>query len=399
MQPASSAIQRLKNAVLETRSAVDQPVTKATRDQLREAARLAQHALGLKGTPRHVLIELAVSHRAVGEGLPVVWPSNERLASKVGVTTRAITAAIKELVDEGLIIRRDSANQKRFRRVGADGKEAVYGLDLTPLLRRQAEFERTVTEIEAAKLEQKRLRAVIGADRRRVRNALEWLAMHTEANTDELAARFGSLSSRTPARPTKDGIKPALANDWARLAEDAERLLAITDVAEFKLLETPGSAAFSTSDSSTNDGEKFRHKEPESDLSIENCLEVEVPREAPPRSGDDIDLKMVLEACPSVTDYPEPIRSAYDVVAAGSYLRPSTTLSAETWASSVLKIGAPMTAVAVIYAYQRLNDDASSGAARIRSPGGFTQSILNGVAAGTTDLRAELATLRRKHIQ
>ncbi len=401
MQTASSAIQRLRNAVLGTRSAVDQPVKLATREQLRDAAHLAQRALGLKSTTRYVLVELAVCHRAKGEGVPTVFPSNGYLAEKLGVCERTITNALGELSDYGLIIRRDSANQKRFKRIGADGKEIIYGFDLSPLLRRRDEFERIVAEITAAKLEQKRLRAVIGGDRRRVKNALEWLAMHSLANTDELAARFGTLSQRTPVRATKDGLKPELANEWAVLAEDAERLLAMIDVTEFKLVETPGATAFFAPESSTNDGENFRHKEPESDLSIENCLEQEVPRERQPakRSDDEIDLKLVLEACPSVTDYPEPIRSAYDLVAAGSYLRPSTTASADAWASSVAAIGAPLTAVAIIFAYQRLNDDASSGTSRIQSQGGFTQAILRGVASGKINIRTELAALRRKHMQ
>lgn len=401
MQTASSAIQRLRNAVLGTRSAVEQPVTMATREQLREAARLAQEALGLKGAPRHVLIELAVSHRGSGEGAAIVWPSNEWLAAKVGVTVRAVSSALTTLVNQGLIIRRDSANQKRFRRVGADGKEVAYGFDLSPLMRRREEFERTVAAIRAARLEQKRLHAIIGGDRRRVKNALEWLAMHSMANTDELAARFGTLSQRTPARATKGGLKPELANEWAVLAEDAERLLAMIDVSEFKLVETPGATAFFAPESSTNDGGNCLHKEPESDLSIENCLEQEVPRESQPakRSDDEIDLKLVLEACPATTDYPEPIRTAYDLVAAGSYLRASTTASAEAWSTSISAIGPYLTAIAIIFAYQRLNDDASSGASRIQSQGGFTQSILKGVATGKVNLRAELLALRRRHTQ
>jgi hypothetical protein len=58
-----------------------------------------------------------------------------------------------------------------------------------------------------------------------------------------------------------------------------------------------------------------------------------------------------------------------------------------------------LTAVAIIFAYQRLNDDASSGTSRIQSQGGFTQSILKGVATGKVNLRTELAALRRKHMQ
>lgn len=401
MQTASSAVQRLKHAVLETRSAVEKPVALATREQLRETARLAQEALDLKGTPRHVLMELAVSHRASGEGAPTVWPSNAYLAHKIGVSERSVSKAVTTLIEQGLIIRRDSANQKRFRRVGADGREIVYGFDMSPLLKRRSEFESAVAAINAAKLEQKRLRAVIGGDRRRAKNALEWLALHSQTNTDDIAARFGDLTRRTPTRAPKDGLKQSLADQWALLADDAEQRLALIDVTEFKLVETPGAIEVFASDSSTNDGRNFQHKEPESDLSIENCSEKEVPPASPPekRSDDEIDLKLVLEACPAAGDYPEPIRSTYDLVAAGSYLRASTTAAPDVWSKGVSSIGASLTAVAIIYAYQRINDDVACGANRIRSHGGFTQSILTGVATGKINLRAELSSLRRKHLQ
>lgn len=397
MQLASSASQRLK-AVLATRAAAENPVGTATRDQLREVARLAQQALDLKGATRQVLMELAVSHKAVGEGAPIVWPSNARLADKCGVCERAITSTTHSLVAKGLIIRRDSANQKRFRTTGADGREEIYGFDLSPLLRRKAEFEQLVADKMASKAEQKRLHSVIGSERRRAKNALQWLAQHSQANTDELAARFGELSRETPTRKTKAGINPVLADLWATLARDAERLLVETDCAELETLEAVERFA---SNSSTNDGRNFGHIEPESDLSIEDCKVQEAPRASEPRKpkDDEIDLRLMLEACPAVDAYGQPIRTVHDVVAAASYLRPSTGASAAVWSEGVTTIGVPMTAVATIYVLQRLDDDVSSGANRIENPGGFLRSILRGIATGKVNLKSDLTRMRKRRMQ
>lgn len=87
---------------------------------------------------------------AGGDGL-VVFPSNEQLARRAhGMAASTLRRHLAQLVDLGLIVRRDSPNGKRYARKGADGViETAFGFDLAPLVARAAEFERLAAEIEA----------------------------------------------------------------------------------------------------------------------------------------------------------------------------------------------------------------------------------------------------------
>jgi replication initiation protein RepC len=86
-----------------------------------------------------------------GGGGLVVFPSNEQLARRAhGMAASTLRRHLAQLVDLGLIVRRDSPNGKRYARKDADGAvETAFGFDLAPLVARAAEFERLAAEIEA----------------------------------------------------------------------------------------------------------------------------------------------------------------------------------------------------------------------------------------------------------
>lgn len=395
MQLASSASQRPKVG-LATMAAAQMAVGHYKREDVIRIARLAKEALELRLTVGTVVMELSVCHAGDRQGRAIVFPSNAHLERKCGVGERAIRDALSKLVDERLIARRDSANQKRFSQ---DGES--FGFDLTPMLLREDEFARIIAERAAARRERKRLLAVIGSERRQARICIEWLAQHSTANTDTLAERFARLAKSTPRPTSKADVGAGLVDDWTSLRNDAQELLAKTDAAEFALVETSAPIEVRASESAANAGTICRHIEPVSNLSIEDCNVQEAPSASqPPKPSDDeIDLKLVLEACPAVEAYGQPIRSAHDLVAAAHYLRPSTGASGEVWSEGVATIGVGMTAVATIFALQRLDDDASSGANRITNPGGLLRSILRGIATGKVSLKLDLIKLRRRRIQ
>ena len=63
-------------------------------------------------------------------GAGVVYPSNRTLSARLnGMPESTLRRHIASLVRSGLIARRDSANCKRFARVGG----VVFGFDLSPL--------------------------------------------------------------------------------------------------------------------------------------------------------------------------------------------------------------------------------------------------------------------------
>lgn len=395
MQLASSASQRPKVG-LATIAAAQMAVGNYKREDVIRIARSAKEALGLQSNLAAILMELAVCHPNDRHGRPIVFPSNAYLEQRVGVCERTVRGINAKLVDLGLIVRRDSANQKRFSRDGEN-----FGFDLTPMLLREEEFARILADRAAARRERKRLLAIIGSERRQARICIEWLAQHSSANTDALAERFARLAKSTPRPASKADVAAGLVDDWTSLSNDAQELLAKTDAAEFALVETAAPIEVRASESAANAGNICRHIEPVSNLSIEDCKVQEAPSASQPAkpSDDEIDLKLVLEACPSVEAYGQPIRSAHDLVAAAHYLRPSTGASGDVWSEGVASIGVGMTAVATIFALQRLDDDASSGANRITNPGGLLRSILRGIATGKVNLKLDLIKLRRRRIQ
>lgn len=354
----------------------------------------------LPASQRLVLMELAVTHAPKGEGAPVVFPSNQRLSKKCGTSDRNVRRIAAELVKLGLIHRRTSANGKRFR-TNVDGVQVTYGFDLSPLLARKAEFAHLIAEREAAAKARRHALDLITISRRQVKEAIEWLTHHSVVSSNEINSRFRALIDNTPSRTGKGAVTPDLVDAWAQLTRDALSLFASQDQQALSVDEKSTTIEAFTVEESACDGQSVRHIELETtDLSNE-VSKKEVPRASPSlrRDENEIDLKLVLAACPVVSNYQYPIRSAQDLVAAATYLLSWLGASKEVWLEGLSTIGAPLTAVATIYALQRLDDDVSQGANSISNPGGLLRSIIRGVAAGKVSLPIDLKRLCAKRIQ
>lgn len=77
------------------------------------------------------------------------------------------------LVDAGLIIRKDSANGKRFARKGADGDvESAFGFDLSPLLARAEELALLAQQVIATRAEFRKAKEKLTICRRDTRKLL-----------------------------------------------------------------------------------------------------------------------------------------------------------------------------------------------------------------------------------
>ena len=81
----------------------------------------------------------------------VVFPSNAQLALRAHAMAGAtLRRHIALLVDAGLIVRKDSANGKRYARKNSEGQiESAFGFDLSPLLARSEELEMMAQQVMA----------------------------------------------------------------------------------------------------------------------------------------------------------------------------------------------------------------------------------------------------------
>ena len=98
----------------------------------------------------------------------IVFPSNRELAMRAhGPPPATLRRALAQLVETGLVIRRDSPNGKRYARRGEGGQvEQAFGFDLSPLVARAAEFERLADAVRAETRARMLLREEISLHRR-----------------------------------------------------------------------------------------------------------------------------------------------------------------------------------------------------------------------------------------
>ena len=120
------------------------------------------------------LIDKLVSHSRKQDWkpgrTPIVWPSNEELMLSFDVSKRTIQNWLRQAIEAGLIVPRDSQNGHRGGLRDAAGNITwAYGFDLSPLGARATEFDAIAAAGIAEGKEITRLRNVIQAARRRAR--------------------------------------------------------------------------------------------------------------------------------------------------------------------------------------------------------------------------------------
>ena len=137
------------------------------------------------GVPRNVvslmdvLVAFSRSQDWAPGQTPCVWPRNETLSVKLGVSVRQVQNYVRAAVEHGLLTPKDSANGHRGGLRAADGKILwSYGFDLSPLAARAQEFEAIAAKGEAEDREIERLRKTIAALRRRTRMLAETCSYH-----------------------------------------------------------------------------------------------------------------------------------------------------------------------------------------------------------------------------
>ena len=119
-----------------------------------------------------------------GSDTLIVFPSNAQLSLRAhGMAEATIRRHIAALVEAGLLIRRDSANGKRFARRDSEGDIGqAFGFSLAPLLRRAEEIEGIAAAVVAERLHYQGLKERLTICRRDVVKLLE---ATTEDNGDD----------------------------------------------------------------------------------------------------------------------------------------------------------------------------------------------------------------------
>ncbi|NLS20244.1 replication initiation protein RepC [Rhizobium sp. P40RR-XXII] len=229
----------------------------------------------------------------------IVFPSNAQLTLRAhGIAGATLRRHLALLVEAGLIVRKDSANGKRYARKDRAGEiENAFGFDISPLLLRAEELAGMAQKVAADRVAFRRTKESLTICRRDVRKlitaAVEEGAAGDWATVEDI---YIGLVSRIPRSPTMLEV--------AAILEEMELLRSEI----VNLLDSQQKAA----NNSSNDAHNERHiqnSNPESIHDFEPSSEKELGATPERKSGlrsetmRTFPLGLVLKACPEIIAY------------------------------------------------------------------------------------------------
>ncbi|MBY5766696.1 replication initiation protein RepC [Rhizobium leguminosarum] len=299
------------------------------------------------------------------DGQMIVFPSNTQLTLRAhGIAGATLRRHLAILVEAGLIVRKDSANGKRFARKDRDGDvETAFGFDLSPLLARAEELALMAQEVVAARVAFRRAKETLTICRRDVRKLIS-AAIEEGAEGDWQAIEdiYISLTSRLPRTPSRVEIDSLLDEMQLLYAEVLSRL---NTHEEAEII-------------STNDAHDERHiqnSKPESIRELEPSSRKEQGAKSggtdlPPRlASTSFPLGVVLKACPQICDYGQGggVGGWRDLMSAAVVVRSMLGVSPSAYQDACDAMGPENAAIAIACILERANF--------ITSPGGYLRDL------------------------
>jgi replication initiation protein RepC len=322
-----------------------------------------------------------------GEANMVVFPSNRQLITRAhGIAVTTLRRHLAALVDAGLIIRKDSANGKRFARRKSSGElEEAYGFSLVPLLARSDELSAMAQKIEADRLALRRARERLTICRRDIRKLIDAaIDEGVPGAWDEVQSAYNNHLACL-SRNAEVGDVEQLRQKLEELRADIVNLLTNFD----NLKKTSASVVQNEPHIQSSDIESY---ELESTVSAQ--IEPLPARTeatqiaAPPKT---FPLALVLQACPQISDYAQSgsISGWRDLVTAAVTVRSMLGITPETYQSACDSLGWETAAIVVACMLER--------ATHINSPGGYLRDLTRKGAKGEFSLGPMLMALVRQN--
>jgi replication initiation protein RepC len=302
-----------------------------------------------------------------GDSALIVWPSNEQLIGRAnGMSPTTLRRHLANLVECGLVVRRDSPNGKRYARKGQGGDiEQAYGFDLSPIVARAVEFKQLAEAVRAEKKAYKVVKERLTICRRDIVKMIEagidegvpgnWGSVHLEYQTI-----IGKLP-RTAPRQVLETIAAELDDLWTQ----------IRDVLESFVKTQNMDANESRSERHIQNSNTESKNEFESGLGAKreesgSAGETDNLRSLPKR---ELPLGIVLDACPNVLWLVKggAISQWREFLAAADLARPVLGISPSAWEDAQVAMGEQPAAITLAAIYQRSD--------HIKSPGGYLRNL------------------------
>ena len=319
----------------------------------------------------------------------IVFPSNAQLSVRAhGIAGATLRRQLAALVNAGLIVRKDSANGKRYARKDRAGEiEEAYGFDLSPLLARAEELAQLAQQVAADRAHFRRTKEKLTVCRRDVRKLIS-AAMEEGASGDwgAIEAMYIELVGRIPRTPT--------IGDLTAILDEMEMLRAeILNLLEMQMI---------SENMSSNDAPDERHiqnSNTESIYELEPGSEKELGAkpEAKPETKSEpkrerikaFPLGMVLQACPEIMMYgPDGVVSSWrDLMAAAVVVRSMLGVSPSAYQDACEVMGPENAAATIACILER--------AGHINSAGGYLRDLTSKARRAEFSLGPVLMALMR----
>ncbi|MET3900881.1 replication initiation protein RepC [Devosia sp. UYZn731] len=331
----------------------------------------ARIALGASDRALAILDALLSFHPETafyGNSALVVWPSNEQLTIRAnGMSPATLRRHLANLVECGLIVRRDSPNGKRYARKGQGGEvEQAYGFDLSPLVARASEFKELAAALQAEKKAYRLVKERLTICRRDIVKMIETgIEEGVPGNWGTVQQAYQAIVGRLP-RTAPRQVLEAVTNELDELWEEIRGVLE-------SFVESVNPSANESQDErhiqNSNTEAKLEserglgHKEEESGSGgVDNNVRSMPKRELP--------LGIVLDACPNMLWLVKGgggIRNWREFLAAVETARPVLGISASAWEEAKVAMGEQQAGITLAAIHQRVD--------QIKSPGGYLRNL------------------------
>lgn len=318
----------------------------------------------------------------------IVFPSNAQLSLRAhGIAGATLRRHLAALVEAGLIVRRDSANGKRYARKDRAGEiENAFGFDISPLLMRSEELAVMAQQVAAERAAFRRTKENLTICRRDVRKlisaAIEEGAPGNWAAVEEV---YLGLVARLPRTPSHDDVSRIL-DEMRMLLDEVVNMLEMHEESQ---------------NCSTNDAQSERHiqnSKPESSYEFEPSSEKEQGgghgkiREGEAVVVRAIPLALVLKACPEIVAYgPQgSIGSWRELMGAAVVVRSMLGVSPSAYQEACEVMGAEVAAATIACILERIG--------HINSAGGYLRGLTARARKGEFSLGPALMALLRGQV-
>ncbi|AVC45670.1 MULTISPECIES: plasmid replication protein RepC [Rhizobium] len=315
----------------------------------------------------------------------IVFPSNTQLTLRAhGIAGATLRRHLALLVEAGLIVRKDSANGKRYARKDKAGAiDSAFGFDLSPLLMRTDELAMMAQQVVADRFALRRAKENLTICRRDVRKLISAaIEEGASGNWENIEAMYVGLVGRIPRAPTLSDVNSIL-DEMELLLQEAVNILEMQQKDE---------------NNSTNGDQSERHIQNSNTDSI-NELEPSSENEQGAKAVDDdrpkrepvrnFPLGMVMRACPEIAIYGPggAIGSWREMMGAAVVVRSMLGVSPSAYQEACEVMGPESAATAIACILER--------AGHINSPGGYLRDLTRKAARGEFSLGPALMALLR----